>query len=279
MLRLTLFIAALSGVSYGESATPTDVLDRYLRAKHAEQPEIREAPIEVEIDASVPRLNKRGIMHGFRLVTRAGQVAYSGLRFSGDSLIKTEVIARYLSAEIQRRPAVEDLTISLVNYRFHYKGNADYAGRTAYVFRVKPRRKRVGLFKGELWLEPASALPLREWGDFVKSPSIFIKRVRFVRDYILDGNRADPRRLILTAHALLLGDVELTMWFGKDSRNGESTEEPAATTPPQVNGAEHRAVLVWHQVCAFGNGPFPMPLSRPEQSKSREPGSRREVMS
>ncbi len=55
------------------------------------------------------------------------------------------------------------------------------------MFRVEPRRKRVGLFKGELWLDPSTALPLRGWGDFVKSPSIFVKRVRFVRDYTSTG--------------------------------------------------------------------------------------------
>lgn len=229
MLRLTLLIAGLSGLSFGESATPTDVLNRYLHAKQTEQAEVQESPIEVEIDASVPRLKKRGSMYGLRLVTRAGQVVYSKLRFSGDNTVKTEIIARYLSAEIQRRPEGEDMTISLANYRFHYKGLADYAGKPAYVFRTEPKRKRVGLFKGELWLDPATALPFREWGDLVKSPSIFIKRVRFVRDYVLDGTRADPRRIILTARAFLMGDVEMTIWFGGDaSQNGESIKESAS---------------------------------------------------
>ncbi len=94
MLRLTLLIAAQSGLRHGEAASPTDVLDRYLSAKQAEQSEFREAPIEVEIDASVPQLKKHGTMHGLRRVTRAGLVAYSNLQFSGDNVIKTEVIAR-----------------------------------------------------------------------------------------------------------------------------------------------------------------------------------------
>jgi hypothetical protein len=192
------------------------VLDRYLRAKQTAQSELREAPIEVEIDASVPRLGKHGTMYGLRLVTHAGQVAYSKLRFSGDNAIKTQVIARYLSAEIHGRPWGEDLAISPANYRFQYKGMADYAGQRAFVFRVVPKRKRVGLFKGELWLDPATALPLREWGDFVKAPSIFVRRVRFVRDYLLGSDRAEIRRLILTARALLVGEVDVTVWFGNE---------------------------------------------------------------
>jgi hypothetical protein len=178
---------------------------------------VQEAPIHVEIDASLPRLKKQGSMYGLRVVTRAGKVAYSMLRFSGDNVIKTQVIARFLSAEVERPPKAEDLTISRANYRFQYKGNVDYAGRAAYVYRVAPKRKRVGLFKGELWLDQATALPFREWGDFAKSPSIFVRHLRFVRDYVLTGDdKTEVRRLILTARALIVGEVNMTMWFGND---------------------------------------------------------------
>lgn len=93
---------------------------------------------------------------------------------------------------------------------------------------LTPRRKQVGLFKGELWLDQETALPLREWGDFNKSPSKLLKRTRFVRDYVLDRTRAKLRRLILTARAILAGDVELTVWFGNEvSQSGRATEESA----------------------------------------------------
>jgi len=231
MLRMMVFIALLGGLGYGQCGqfiNPTEALDRYLRAKQAQQPEVQEAPIEVDIEASLPQLDKHGRMHGLRLLTRAGQVVYSELRFKGDKTIKTQVIARYLNAEIESRSAGEDVTISPGNYRFDYKGIADYAGRPAYVYQMEPRRKRVGLFRGELWLDPATALPFREWGDLVKSGSAFVKHVRFVRDYFLDRNRADLRRLVMTAHAFMVGEVDMTVWFGVDaaSRNTEQTEEP-----------------------------------------------------
>jgi hypothetical protein len=217
MLRMMLFIVVLGRLSYGQCISPPEALERYLRAKQAQQPEAQEAPIEVDIEASLPQLNKQGRMHGVRLLTQAGQVVYSELRFKGDNTIKTQVIARYLKTEVQSRSAGEDVTISLVNYRFEYKGIADYAGRPAYVYQIEPRRKRVGLFRGELWLDPATALPFREWGDLVKSGSAFVKHVRFVRDYFLDRNRADVRRLILTAHAFMVGEVDMTIWFGIDA--------------------------------------------------------------
>jgi hypothetical protein len=229
MLRMILFTALLGGLSYGQCIGPTKTLDRYLRARETQEPDVQETPIEVDIDASLPQLNKHGRMHGIRLLTRAGQVVYSELRFRGDNTIKTQVIARYLNAEAQSRSAVEDVTISLVNYRLDYKGIADYAGRPAYVYQIEPRWKRVGLFRGELWLDPATALPFREWGDLVKSGSAFVKHVRFVRDYFLDRNHADLRRLILTADAFMVGEVDMTVWFGIDaaSRNSQQIEEPA----------------------------------------------------
>jgi hypothetical protein len=46
----------------------------------------------------------------------------------------------------------------------------------------------VGLFKGELWVDADTFLPLRESGRFVKNPSVFLKKIEFVRDYeIKDG--------------------------------------------------------------------------------------------
>lgn len=192
--------------------------------------------IEVEIEASIPRLKKHGTMQAVRLVSGAGQAIYTQLRFSGDDMVKRDVIARYLSAEMRRRPGDETLALCTSNYRFRYSGTASYSGAPARVFRVEPRKKRAGLFKGELWLDPGTGLPFREWGDFVRSPSVFLKRIRFVRDYVLDGNRARVRRLILSAHVLIVGMVEMTVWFSNEVsrqawRAGESTEPDATIRP------------------------------------------------
>ena len=225
MLKSAFLVMMLSALGYAESASSADVLDRYLRAKQAAQSELLEESMNVEIDASLPRLKKQASMYGLRLITRAGRVAYTMLRFSGDNVVKTQVIARFLNAEINQPSGGEDLTISAANYRFQYKGIADYAGRAACVFRVAPKRKRVGLFKGELWLDQATALPLREWGDLAKSPSPFVRRIRFVRDYVLTGGRTEVRRLILTARALFVGEVDMTMWFGNEVSSAQQPTE------------------------------------------------------
>src|ERR1019366_1540466 len=137
----------------------------------------------IEIEASLPQLKKQGAMSGLKVISRSGQVAYRFLRFTGDKLVKTDIIVRFLTAEAQPPERLGDVGKTLDNYKFHYLRNADYHGVTAQVFQLRPRKKRAGLYKGELWLDAASAAPLREAGELVKSPSIFIGRVRFVREY------------------------------------------------------------------------------------------------
>ncbi len=221
-MRIALLRALAACLAHGQSPDAPAVLQRYLQANQqhpapAEGVREEDAAVTVEIEASAPRLQKHGAMRGVRAITRAGHVVYSRLRFSGDQFIKKDVISRYLAADVEKRSETEDVAITARNYRFQSKGEADYNGRVAEVFLLTPRHRRPGLFRGELWLDAASALPLREWGDFVKSPSWFLSNPRFVRDYNLIDQTARPRRLILTAHTSLVGDVEMTIWFNDDA--------------------------------------------------------------
>ncbi len=160
----------------GRETAAFRALDRYVqeaRSPHS----AGEAAVPFRIDAELPKLHKHGVLRGLRVITGAGHTVYTQLHFAGDNLIRTAVIARFLSAETKFKTGVQAAEIAPDNYRFSYKGIADYDRRTAYVFRTEPKRKRVGLFKGELWIDAETARPLREWGEFVKSPSVFLRHV------------------------------------------------------------------------------------------------------
>ena len=58
-----------------------------------------------------------------------------------------------------------------------------FDGRTLYVYAVKPSQKRPGLFKGRIYLDPTDGSLVRAEGMLVKSPSLFVKKIRFVQDY------------------------------------------------------------------------------------------------
>ena len=157
----------------GADAQDAVILQRYLQASETQKAAMHGVRSDVDIDATLPKLKKEGRMHALRTISKVGQVTYRALGFSGDTTIKKDVIARYLTAEVQAQGSGQDLSITPANYKFKFRGLQNHDGQMAYVFSVQPRKKEVGLFKGEIWVDPDTCMPLREQGRFVKNPSIF----------------------------------------------------------------------------------------------------------
>ena len=99
------------------------------------------------------------------------------------------------------------------NYKFKYKGLGQLDGRTAHIFQVTPKRKRQGLFNGEVWIDAATCLRVRESGFLVKSPSIFLKKVAFIRRYEIRDGISVPRQVRSVVDTRLVGRAELTIEF------------------------------------------------------------------
>ena len=157
------------------------LVDKYVDATHIQQESLRGLQMEVDIDAQLPRLEKHGKLRALRKISRLGQITYKALGFSGDNTVKQEVITRYLAAESAAR---ENGTIAITpaNYKFRYSGRIVQHGVSLQILEVTPKKKAVGLFKGELWIDGDTGMPLRESGQFVKTPSVFLKKIAFVRD-------------------------------------------------------------------------------------------------
>ena len=151
-------------------------------------------------------------MSGLEKISRTGQAAYEHVRFTGDSFVKTAVITRFLTHEKDRARTAE-YAITKHNYSVDYDKTSAYNGITAYGFRLRPIRKRLGLLRGELWLDANTAAPLRVWGDFVKSPSIFVRNFRAVQDYQNVSACSLPLRLLVTVQTRVVGIVEVIVWL------------------------------------------------------------------
>jgi hypothetical protein len=234
--RLAL-LALFAGLCSAQSLTPDQAIDRYLLESRDRQPACSDWVFAVDIDASLPKLKKQGRMSGLKVVSRTGQTAYRGVRFSGDSLVKTAVITRFLTNEAKPERGA-DTDVTRRNYSFVYDRTAEYNGLMAYVFRLEPLRKRVGLFHGELWLDATTAAPLRLWGDLVKSPSVFVGSFRFVQDYQRTGDCSEPLRLLLNVETRIVGKVEMAVWLHPVERQpgeagGESSSSVANPQPGQ----------------------------------------------
>jgi hypothetical protein len=219
-----------------QQLTPEEALDRYLVRAGDPQPACSDFVFSVQIDASIPTWHKQGRMTGLKAVSYTGQVVYRGLRFTGDKLIKTAVIARFLSHDTDPAARTADVAVSRQNYWFTFDKISSYNGLTAYVFLLKPRRKRAGLFRGELWLTVGGAAPLRLWGDLVKSPSLFISSFRFVQDYQTVSGCAQPLRLVLNARTRIAGTVEMVIWQHPAAGNPDSIEAGESSSEFQYRG-------------------------------------------
>jgi hypothetical protein len=222
-LALPLLVA---GFCCGQSLRPDQAIDRYLTESRDRHSGCSDCAFTVQIDATLPNLKKQGSMSGLKIVSRTGQTVYRGLRFTGDSLVKTAVIARFLANDSKPHQRDAGTDVTRQNYSIVYDRTSEYNGLVAYVFRLKPMRKRSGLFNGELWLDATTAAPLRLWGDFVKSPSIFVRGFRFVQDYQRTGDCFPPLRLLLTVETRIAGKVEMAV--GLHPVDGQSALDTSA---------------------------------------------------
>ena len=205
----------------GESS---GILDKYLLATQSHEGMLRGASMEVDISVDVPNLQEHGHLRALRKISKIGQITYHVLGFQGDNTVKTQVIGRYLQAE-QQGQGDQSLAITPANYKFKFKGQKTIDGLDAYVFQLSPHKKKVGLFKGEMWLDKKTYLPVYEKGRLVKNPSIFFKKVDFARLFSIQNGIAVPQTLSSTIDVRLIGKVKLNINYS----NFEQTPDNTAT--------------------------------------------------
>jgi hypothetical protein len=210
------------------------VFDLYQQAVRQQSESGRNVSMEVTMEASIPKLKKHGRLNALRHISNLGRITYKILGFSGDNTVKKEVMARYMTAEVEAAQSRKiDVGISPENYSFKYKGETDKGGRRVHVFELKPKQKRLGLFKGELWVDPETYLPVREAGRLVKNPSLFIKRMEFVREYEIRDGFAWLVSLDSKTDTRIVGKAELHINYTNFARNmpGETLEEETGSEP------------------------------------------------
>ncbi len=216
-------LLAIGSPGAGIAGTPEQALEQFLaRTNDGDRSGVS---IEMDIEANLPKLHRSARLRALQLRQAAGPSVFRTLDSEGDPTVRREVIARYLRLEAEDQQE-SGTAISPANYKFRFQGTTGYAGQPAYVYRLDPKRKRAGLFKGELWLEPETGAVLREWGRFAKSPSWFVKNVFFVRDYLMEGRDSQssaPRRLIVNVDTRIAGRADMTIWFARASREQDAS--------------------------------------------------------
>jgi hypothetical protein len=224
----TLAIIASCLPAYTPADDTDPVIDHFAAAARQQEHSLDGASMDVDIDASLPKLKKHGKLHALRRILPLGLIKYEKALFEGDNVVNKEVITRYLTAEVeaQKNPSPAYAVIP-DNYKFKAKGMVQLDGRNTYLYQVTPKQKRDRLFKGEIWIDATTYLKVQESGYLVKNPSIWLKKVAFVRKYEIRDGISVPRQTQSVADTRLVGKAEMTIEFTNVSLNRTAVGEDA----------------------------------------------------
>jgi hypothetical protein len=224
-----LFAGSLGAFDPTEVTNP--LVAKFLDASKIQQQALRGTEMEVEIDAQLPKLKESGRMKVMRIVKRLGEITYHRLgEFVGDRTVEHEVIERYLSLQTQNSDN-PSIAITPANYKFRLKTRMTEGNSRTYVFELTPKKKAVGLFKGELWIDAATGMPLRESGTLVKSPSIFVKKLAFVNEFKLENGISVPSHIECHVDTRIAGRADLNIHFGEIAPAGDKDQAEIADAP------------------------------------------------
>ena len=160
------------------------------------------------VAAELPQTKQKGTYQLTRMYSAPKSLAFKAVNFVGDGFVKTNVIARLLQSEVDRAKQGDnsDVAINSENYKFTYKGVEEMEdGPLCHVFQVKPRQKRVGLFKGTVYLNVYTGGMYKAEGKMVKSPSFFVKNIEFSQQYSEVGGFDMVTHVHSTAETRIVG--------------------------------------------------------------------------
>ena len=166
------------------------------------------------VRAEIPATSQSGEYQLRRDYLAPRTLGFKVIRSAGDTFVKTYVIARLLQSEVDHVEKDDPTRTSLtsVNYTFSHKSTTILDGRPVHIYQVKPRAKRLGLFKGRIYLDARSGTLVRAEGRMVKSPSLFIKSIHFEQNYVDIAGFTFPSRIHSEARTRIVGNVVVDIY-------------------------------------------------------------------
>jgi len=164
---------------------PELALETYFRRLQRQNVQLGAYTAKTVIAADLPSTAQHGEFELTRSYSAPNSLKFQPVRFEGDGFVKSNVIVRLLQSEASHVQKNEGYATAIndQNYKFSFRGDDQIGGRVVHVYSVKPRDKRVGLFKGHIAVDVTTGSLVRAEGEFVKSPSVFIKKIEFVQDF------------------------------------------------------------------------------------------------
>lgn len=186
---------------------PEEALATYHRRMYEQATSLSAYSDTTVMKAELPETAQQAEYELQRQYAAPATLRFTPVNFKGDRFVKSNVLVRLLQSEVDhvsKRQGTQT-AINDQNYKFSLKGTEDLNGVNCYVFQVKPRKKRVGLFKGRVYIDSYTGTMRRAEGTMVKSPSWWIKKIEFVQDFDEFGGFVFPTRMHSVNRVRLLG--------------------------------------------------------------------------
>jgi hypothetical protein len=186
------------------------------------------------IHAELPESRQQGEYEVKRQYAAPKSLLFTALHFTGDTFVKANVITRFLQSEVEhvQKDDSSAMAFTAANYKFSYKGLASVDGRTLHEFQLKPRRRRVGLLKGNLFLDAHTGSLVHLEGVPAKSPSVFLSKIRVSQDFADFGPFTLPVHLHSEAKASIVGRTIVDVY------QRDYQVVPGAAQTARVSGTE-----------------------------------------
>jgi len=186
------------------------------------------------IHAELPESKQQGEYEVTRQYSAPKSLLFTALHFTGDTFVKANVIARLMQSEVEhaQKDDSSSMAFTAANYKFSYKGLQSVGGRTLHEFQLKPRRRRVGLLKGNLYLDAYTGSLVHLEGAPAKSPSVFLSKIRVSQDFADFGPFTLAVHLHSEAKASIVGRTIVDVY------QRDYQVMPAATQTARAAGTE-----------------------------------------
>jgi len=132
---------------------------------------------------------------------------------SGSWIVRNSVLKRLMDSESETSSgqAHRDSSIKPDNYSFNLIGEEDAGPHHCFVVEAIPKRKDKYLFEGNIWIDSQDYAIVKIAGHPAKSPSFWLNRVDFVRQYQKIGEFWVPAKDETVVHVRLYGKKILTI--------------------------------------------------------------------
>lgn len=170
--------------------SPTDTTGDVVVAKLVESNRLRESRLQqYSVHTTYRVQNDKGETSAeTRVLLRyraPGTKEFKIVSETGSGLIRSRVFKPLMDMEVETASVRNryDSSITTNNYTFTLLGEEDVDGARCFVVQATPKRMDKYLFKGKVWVHAVDFAVVRVAGQPARNPSMWIKRVDFVRRY------------------------------------------------------------------------------------------------